>query len=136
MKYIISIIFFTALFFSCNSSKPQLHNVNTFKIEEYSNDPTYGYSIKNPIKVGGVEEGIGVINERRFLNALVGPNREAVYYERLGSVSNGGNELTRVLLDKYKITYEGLEEEIILYINMYKSSKLKVPVGFKLRYDD
>ncbi|WP_255345422.1 hypothetical protein [Pontibacter sp. BAB1700] len=37
------------------------------------------------------------------------------------------------LLDKYSITYEGLAEPIILYINMYDSDKLKVPVGFTLK---
>lgn len=135
MKNIIPILFFILSITSCSSSKTVLYDNDTFKIEEFSTDASYGYSIKNPIKVGGAKEGIGPLNERRFLNALAGPNGENVIYERLGSVSNYGNEFTRVILDKYKITYDGLEEDIILYINMYKSDKLKVPVGFKLKYE-
>ena len=135
MRYITTIIVLAFLILSCSSSKQMLYDDNTFKIEEYSNDPTYGYSIKNPIKVGGAKDHIGPLNERRFLNALAGSNGEEISYERFGSVSNGGNEFTRVMLDKYKISYNGLEEDIILYIDMYNSGKLRVPVGFKLKHE-
>lgn len=133
MRYIITLTLLL-FFVSCGSSRLELHDTNTFKIEEYSNDPSYGYTKDNPIKVGGASDGVGPLNERRFLNALAGPNGEEISYERLGSTSTGRNEFTRVILDMYKITYEGLDKEIILYINMYQSSKLKVPVGFKLKY--
>jgi hypothetical protein len=107
---------------------------NTFKIMEVSRDPTYGYTEGNPIMVGK-DGGNGPMNERRFLNALTGPNGETIKYSRLGSCchfkTKNGLLNDAGLLDKYSITYKGLEKEIILYINMYDSDVLKVPVGFK-----
>lgn len=107
---------------------------NTFKITETSDDPTYGYTEGNPIMVGK-GGGSGPLNERRFLNALTGPNGEVIKYSRLGSCchfkTKNGMLNDAGLLDKYVITYEGLEKEIVLYINMYDSDVLKIPVGFK-----
>lgn len=107
---------------------------NTFKIVEVSDDPTYGYSEANPIMVGGARNS-GPLNERRFLNALTGSNGETVKYYRLGSCCNfktkSGLLNDSGLLDKYAVTYEGVEKEIVLYINMYDSDVLKIPVGFK-----
>lgn len=147
MKYTLYIFLVVLLFTSCGSKKEiaskdlnvkqELLDEKTFKIYLYSDDKTYGYTEKNPIMVGGVKTQEGPLNERRFLNALVGPNGEKISYYRIGSccqfstpngmIDNGG------LLDKYSVTYEGLDKEIILYINMYDSGKLKVPVGFKLK---
>ncbi|MDR2956013.1 MAG: hypothetical protein LBV43_13130 [Prevotella sp.] len=111
-----------------------LLNDNTFVVNEYSKDATYGYTQENPIMVGS-QGGSGPLNERRFLNALTGPNGEPITYKRLGSCcafktkngmfDNGG------LLDKYEIAHKGLDEPIILYINMYDSDILKIPVGFE-----
>lgn len=107
---------------------------NTFKIIETSNDPTYGYTEANPIMVGKAGNS-GPLNERRFLNALTGPNGETVKYSRIGSCCHFKTKnglLDDVgLLDKYSVTYEEAEKEIILYINMYDSDVLKIPVGFK-----
>lgn len=113
--------------------KQTLINSQTFKIDIYSDDPTYGYTEQNPVMVGREESG--PLNERRFLNALTGPDGEAITYSRLGScchfktknglINNAG------LLDKYEVAYKGLEKPIILYINMYDSDVLKIPVGFK-----
>jgi len=134
MRYIITLTLLF-LFVSCGNTKLELHDADTFKIKEYSNDSSYGYTKENPIKVGGAKDGVGPLNERRFLNALVGPNGEIISYERLGSTSTGRNELTRVIIDMYKITYDGLKQDIILYVNMYQTSELKVPSGFKLKYE-
>ena len=114
--------------------KQKLVNDQMFRIKKYTTDETYGYTEKNPIMVGGKDGGPK--NERRFLNALTGPKGEPISYKRLGSccffsTKNGG--FGSGLLDKYEITYEGLESPIILYINMYDSDVLKVPVGFTLR---
>ena len=106
---------------------------NTFKVDVYS-DATYGYTQENPVMVdkGG---GRGPLNERRFLNALMGPDGEPITYHRIGSccgfkTKNGLMEDSG-LLDKYSIMHKGLEEPVIIYINMYDSDTLKIPVGFK-----
>jgi hypothetical protein len=83
--------------------------------------------------VGGISEGPK--NERRFLNALAGPNGEKISYNRLGSCCpfNTKNSPFGGMLDKYEITYPGLEKSLIIYINMYDSKELVVPVGLKLK---
>lgn len=109
-------------------------NDNRFRIKKESNDPTYGYTEGNPIMVGNAG-GSGPLNERRFLNALTGPNGEPVRYSRLGSCchfkTKNGLFDDVGLFDKYRVTYEGLEKEVVLYINMYDSDVLMIPVGFK-----
>lgn len=118
------------------SVKQTLLDEQTFKISEKSTDPNYGYTPEKPIMVGS-ENGSGPLNERRFLNALAGPEGQRIKYYRIGSCcsfytknglyGNGG------LLDKYNVSYPGLKKDIVLYINMYDSDTLKVPVGFTLR---
>jgi len=148
MKTKILVILVALLLAACGSSiktgslmyygspnvKQTLLDNNTFKIDEVSEDPTYGYTPENPIMVGS-GGGSGPMNERRFLNALMGPDGEAITYSRQGSccefrTKNGllGNS---GFLDIYTIAHKGLEEEITLYINMYDSDVLKIPVGFK-----
>ena len=118
---------------SGTASKPKLKDHNTFVVTELSADKTYGYTEGNPVKVGGVEKSEGPLNERRFLNALAGPNGERITYSRLGScchfktkngIMGGG------LLDKYQVQWEGLAEPVLIYINMYDYGPLKVPAGF------
>lgn len=109
---------------------------STFALSNVTTDKTYGYDQNNPIKVGGVQENSGPLNERRFLNALLGPNGETVTYVRKGSCCafkspNGFNGVG--LLDRYEVSYEGLENPIFLFINMYDYDELKVPVGFTFR---
>lgn len=113
--------------------KHELIDDYTFKITEYSQDKSYGYTEKNPIMVGGNSEGPK--NERRFLNALAGPNGEKIEYYRIGSCCpfNTKNSAWGGMLDKYNITYTGLNKSLIIYINMYDSDTLKVPVGLKLK---
>jgi hypothetical protein len=140
-------LFALIILFSCSTSKQMsggnqnapdvsqtLLDDNTFKISEYSDDKSYGYTEKNPIKVGGSMRE-GPKNERRFLNALSGPNGETLEYVRLGSCCafQTKNSEFGGLLDKYSVTYEGLKENLIIYINMYDSDTLKVPLGLKLK---
>lgn len=115
--------------------KQELVNDQVFLIKQYSSDETYGYTERNPIMVG--KEGGGPIDQRRFLNALAGPGGEQISYHRLGSCcrfnTKNGQFGDSGMLDKYAVTYKGLDKPIILYINMYDSDVLKVPVGFSLR---
>lgn len=114
--------------------KLELLNDNQFKITKYSQDSTYGYTEKNPIMVGGGASD-GPKNERRFLNALSGPNGERIEYHRIGSCCpfNTKNGPWGGLLDMYNVKYPGLDSSLVIYINMYDSDILKVPVGLKLK---
>ena len=152
MRYLICLLAI-CFFMSCSSSRkatsnnvyssntptqsaspfPMLNNY-TFKLTEISTDETYGYTTENPVKVGGV--GWGPENERRYLNALTGPNGEEITYHRLGSccpfntpngIMGGG------MLDRYEIKYKGLSKPIIIYINMYDQDHLKAPKGLKYK---
>ncbi len=114
--------------------KQSLKNDFAFVVTEFSADSTYGYSPENPIMVGGGSEGPK--NERRFLNALAGPDGQPIRYQRLGSCcsfASKNSDFGYGLLDRYKVEYENQETEIILYINMYDSDTLKVPVGLSLK---
>ena len=137
------LIAFTLLIVSCGGSKkalknykPQMANNQTFKIEQISTDKTYGFTEKNPIKVGFGGASEGPANERRFLNALAGPNGEEISYERLGSCcafKTDNGFMGGGLLDKYEIKWKGQSEPVILYLNMYDPGELLAPVGFTIR---
>ncbi len=106
----------------------------TFLLTDYSDDKTYAFTQTNPVKVGGVTEG--PMNERRFLNALTGPNGEKVSYFRAGScchfsTPNGFDGVG--LLDRYRVFYEGSKDTVDIYINMYDKGDLKIPVGFQAK---
>ena len=107
----------------------------TFKVTEISTDPSYGLSPKNPVEVGS--ENSGPKNERRYLNALAGPNGETLSYFRSGSCcaikSDNAMFGNSVMLDNYRVTWEGTKDTISIYINMYDSGVLKAPKGFTIR---
>ncbi len=109
----------------------------TYLLTDRTDDKTYGYSDSNPINVGGIKDKTGPVNERRFLNALLGPNGEEIRYKRAGSccafqTPNGMIE-NMGMLDRYLIVKEGSTDTIALYLNMYDSGDLKVPFGFSPR---
>ncbi len=130
------------LIISCSSTKQavktNLKNNQTFEITGISTDPTYGLSEKNPIQVGGVDKREGPLNERRYLNALAGPNGEEISYYRAGSCcpiksKNDPLGMGSVLLDNYRVTWTGSKDTISIYINMYDYGTLKAPVGFTIK---
>lgn len=109
---------------------------NTYLLTEYATDANYG-SVRNPVKVGGVKENQGPVNERKYLNALLGPHGETVKYFRSGSccpfkTKNGFIDDTG-LLDHYRVFYEGGRDTVSIYINMYDFGNLYIPVGFTAR---
>ncbi len=87
-----------------------------------SEDPTYGVTMENAIKVGGGIFTGGIDREYEYLNALAGPNGETVSYTRGGSTDYG-----LVILDIYTITYSGGSNT--LYLDLYNYETLYIPVG-------
>ena len=120
---------------SCSATKtglnqPNLRDEQTFLLKEISTDPTYGTN-KNPVQTGD-----GPTSERRFLNALTGPNGERISYYRAGSccpVKSKKGFMGMAMLDNYRVTWEGSKDTVSIYINMYDYSELKAPVGFTIK---
>jgi hypothetical protein len=111
----------------------ELLNDNVYLLTEMAESKTYGYQKSDPVKVGGTGESSGPKNERRFLNALLGPNGEELKYFRAGSccpfktpnglIDNSG------MLDRYRVTWTGSKDTLDIFINMYDKGDLKIPVG-------
>lgn len=110
---------------------------NTYLLTDASTDNTYGYTKENPVKTGGSKEQSGPKNERRFLNALLGPNGESIGYFRAGSCCGfktpNGLMNNMGLLDIYRVWWEGSKDTVSIYINMYDKGDLYIPVGFTAR---
>lgn len=130
----------TLVLLSCSTTKrtvkTQLLDNQTFLLTEISTDSTYGISEKNPIEVGGGNKSEGPLNERRFLNALAGPNGEKVSYYRAGSccpVKSKNGLMGMAMLDNYRVTWEGSKDTVSIYINMYDYGLLKAPLGFTIK---
>lgn len=153
MKNLILILILIFVIFSCSVKKSptdedkgvgdtrtrpvELIDNNTYLLTEASEDKTYGYDKSNPVKVGGVHEKDGPLNEQRFLNALYGPNDKKMTYFRAGSccsfkTPNGFMNNTG-MLDRYRLTEIGSKDTVDIYINMYDKGDLKIPFGLKAK---
>lgn len=143
MVFIASVLITTSCVTAKNISNDdrteeiELIDGTTYFLTQISSDNTYGLTPENPVKVGGIKENQGPINEQRFLNALIGPEGEDVNYIRTGSccsfeTPNGlfGNT---GLMDTYKVFYEGSSDTVTMYLNMYDFGNLFVPVGFQAK---
>ena len=148
MKHFLGFLILV-LFISCSASKKTtaintagntnvetgLLDDQTFLLTEISTDQTYG-SKTNPVQVGGAKNSEGPKNERRFLNALAGPNGEKISYYRKGScceVKSENGFMGWAMLDNYRVTWEGSKDTVSIYINMYDAGVLKAPVGFTIK---
>lgn len=89
-----------------------------------SADPTYGFDQANPVRVGGGAYG-GPARERAYLDNLLGPDGQAVSYERTGSIP-----LEDTVLDGYLLDYSGLGSPVTIYVDEYSFEALYAPAGF------
>lgn len=106
--------------------------VSSSEKSDIAQNSSYGLTPENPIVLGDGNPGNGPLNETLFLETLKGPEGEKISYRRLGSCcafETPNGILGSGLLDKYEITYEGLDEPISLYFNMYDQGEPKVPAG-------
>ncbi len=91
-----------------------------------STDPDYGFSLTQPVQVGGGAM-YAAARERRYLDALRGPKGDAVRYTRSGSTMPPGVEDP---VDVYSVTYDGLVAPLTLFFDAYHFSEPKAPRGF------
>lgn len=130
---------------SCGSKDPRILSTSTnpvgkstdyipfFDVKDYAPKTNYGLSEKNPVKVGGVKEQEGPINQRRYLSSLAGPNGEELSFHRRGSCCPYPSDNafgSHALLDVYEVTYDGLDKPILIYISLYDYETLYIPKGF------
>jgi hypothetical protein len=147
--YAISLLLFVVtLFTSCVSTKSTLKNVddnapipkltkeNTFIITEYSKDSKYGYHPDYPINLFYKNTINETINQQRFLNALAGANGETLSFKKLESCCpfpTKRSEMGAGFLEVYEVTWEGLQQPIRLYLNIYEKGVLMAPIGFSIK---
>ena len=121
MKKLVFLFSFTTLIVACTAT----NSVSSVF------DDTYGYSEKNPIKVGEFSPA----NSNRYLSSLTGPNGEEVLFGRAGSCCEFKTKNGLIggigLLDKYWVTYSGKKDSVYLYVNIYDKAELGTPKGFK-----
>lgn len=122
MKKTLVFLFSSLIFLMACGTKSVSTNVS---------DDTYGYSEKNPIKVGSLSPA----NSIKYLSSLTGPNGEEVSFDRLGSCCSFKTKNALIgdmgLLDRYWVTYEGKKDTVYLYMNIYDKAGLGTPKGFK-----
>jgi hypothetical protein len=88
-----------------------------------SDDPTYGLTAANPIKLGG-EPMYLTARSLRFLSALRGAAGEGLHLKRLGSFEGPDG----TILDVYRVEHGSTVRH--LYVDGYRSGEPKAPRGF------
>ena len=83
-------------------------------------DAQYGYSKERPVQVGG-SPLFGAARQRKYLDALRGPEGQKLQYKRLGS--SGAPDGT--IVDAYQVTYDGLETPVGPYREVFAGPLLR-----------
>lgn len=95
-----------------------------------SDDPTYGFSKENPVKLGGADPGESVDASYYYLKLLRDSNGKPCRYRRLGSVGAGADGH---ILDLYLIV-DSTGAEYKIFLDMYHPEihpkEAKAPKGF------
>jgi len=91
-----------------------------------SMDEQYGFASAAPVQVGGGAM-FGPARERRYLEALRGPDGQPVRYRRTGSLPGADGN---TILDAYETTYDGLAKPITIYVDEYHFTEPMAPRGF------
>ena len=92
---------------------------------EVAADDGYGYTQDRAIQVGG-SPVYGAARQRRYLDSLRGPHGQTVTYKRGGAV----NASDGTVLDRYHVTYDGLEKPVTLFLDWYHYTEPRLPRGF------
>ncbi|MCD6064755.1 MAG: hypothetical protein K0R82_2666 [Flavipsychrobacter sp.] len=105
-------------------------------LKEVAKSKKYGFSEKDPIKVGNGPDG-GPGNQRRYIQLLRDKQNRPVTARRLGSCcsyESKGSPLGLGMLDRYEISFrdeKGNEKTEIIYISFYDYEEPKILHGFQ-----
>lgn len=119
-----------------NAPDLALNNQNAFIINNPTSDEKYGYDPDYPINVFYKNTTNDSINQKRFFNALTGPNGEKLFYKKVGvccPFPSKNSVSGAALLDIYEIKWVGQKNPITLYLNIFEKSPILVPKGFGLK---
>src|SRR5215510_10058852 len=95
-----------------------------------SDDPAFATTKDHAAQVGGGAM-YAAARERRYLDALRGPNGEPLTYKRRGSLPLDANGKDMTILDAYEVTYPGITQTAVLYLDAYHfDDALVAPKGF------
>lgn len=93
-----------------------------------ADEPEFAVTKEHPVQIGGGPM-FAAARERRYLDALRGPTGEAVQYRRTGSLPVDPEG--RTILDRYELTYSGLDKPIAIFLDAYHfDDALRAPKGF------
>lgn len=120
--------------FSCATTSKEPLPPEAFHMT--SQDPSYGYRKNNPIELGGFLWGTKFEGSHiQYFEGLMGPNGEQVRVQRLGSCCefiDSSMPMGGGLLDMYQLSYDGIPEPKVIYVNLYKFKKPMAPKNFVL----
>lgn len=119
-----------------NAPIPKVTKNNTFILTKISSDSKYGFDKDYPINVFFKNSKDENINAERFLNALAGPKGEKITFVKVESCCpfpSTNSELGAGFLDVYKVKVEGMNQQKVLYFNIYERGILEAPVGFTIK---
>ncbi len=101
-----------------------------------SEDPTYGYTSENPIKIGGGQKNfVGHRMRDLYLDALRAENGRRVKCKRVGqggSYESPNAQYGIAIIDKYRIKPKGPDGQRFLYISIYDYEDVRIPNGLAL----
>ncbi|HUL74777.1 MAG TPA: hypothetical protein VLT86_16820 [Vicinamibacterales bacterium] len=90
-----------------------------------SDDPTFGVSQENPVKVGGGAMYLAS-REVKYMSALRGPDGQGLHFKRVGSLKGPDG----TILDGYTVTYQGLDKPVEIFIDGYHWAQPVAPKGW------
>lgn len=113
----------------------RVKTISVTKLETISNDKTYGFSNKNPVKVGAGSNG-GLENEQTYLDLLRDDSGHPISYVFKGKCcdyfskkAQGG----KGFLSQYEINYKlknGTSKITTIFLNQFEFEQPKVLLGF------
>ena len=92
---------------------------------EIAPDEAYGLTIEQPVQVGG-GPFYGKARQHRYLDALRGPQGQALTYKRTAA----GRAPDGTIVDLYEVTHDGREKPLTLFLDWYHFNPLRAPKGF------
>ncbi len=139
---------FIAFLMAILLSRCAVNNTKLFGSIESSTDPTYGYTVENPIAIKNSDLGNSINSCYYYLSRLRTSDDKKLQLIQRFSVGNPNYEKPTIalqnryteqqlnygtgpLLDLYILKPEDRHDTIKIYMNPYLKSTVKIPIGLK-----